>query len=110
MKLFQIILVLSSLLLINCVGVHPQKVDINKIKKERKLPTPDFFIPDAQYITSGNGSSWNLRQFLDFRFFSPPFFNGKETKQHKAAVYMAIKHMKDFEVVSWYSEVKRCWR
>ena len=106
MKLFQIILVLSSLLLINCVGVHPQKVDINKIKKERKLPTPDFFIPDAQYITSGNGSSWDLRQFLDFRFFSPPFFNSKETKQHKAAVYMAIKHMKDFEVVSWYSETR----
>ena len=34
MKLFQIILVLSSLLILtNCVGVHPQKVDISKIKK-----------------------------------------------------------------------------
>ena len=105
MKLFRIILVLSSLLILtNCVGVHPQKVDISKIKKERKLPEPDFFIPDAQYITSGNGSGWNLRQFLDFRFFSPPFFNSKEAKQHKAAVYMAIKHIKDFEVVSWYSK------
>ena len=56
MRLFQIILVLSSFILItNCVGVSPQKVDINKIKKERKLPQPNFLIPDAQYVTSGNG-------------------------------------------------------
>ena len=105
MKLFQIILVLSSFfILTNCVGVSPQKVDINKIKKERKLPKPDFFIPDAQYITTGNGSAWNLRHFMDFRFWSPPFFNSKETKQHESAVYMALEHVKDFEVVSWYSK------
>jgi len=37
MKLFQIILVLSSFFLLNnCVGVAPEKVNINKIKKERK--------------------------------------------------------------------------
>ena len=105
MKLFQIILVLSSLLILtNCVGVHPQKVDISKIKKERKLPEPNFFIPDAQYKTTGQGSSWNLRQFMDFRFWSPPFFNSKEQKQHKSAVYMALNHIKDFKVVSWYSK------
>ena len=105
MKLFQIILVLSSFfVLTNCVGVSPQKVDINKIKKERKLPKPDFFIPDAQYVTTGNGDTWDLRHFMDFRFWSPPFFNSKETKQHKSAVYMALEHVKDFEVVSWYSK------
>ena len=105
MKLFQIILVLSSFfVLTNCVGVSPQKVDINKIKKERKLPKPDFFIPDAQYVTSGNGYPWDLRHFMDFRFWSPPFFNSKETKQHESAVYMALEHVKDFEVVSWYSK------
>ena len=105
MRLFQIILVLSSFfVLTNCVGVSPQKVDINKIKKERKLPKPDFFIPDAQYVTSGNGYPWDLRHFMDFRFWSPPFFNSKETKQHKSAVYMALEHVKDFEVVSWYSK------
>ena len=105
MKLFQIILVLSSFfILTNCVGVNPQKVDINKINKERKLPKPDFFIPDAQYVTSGNGYPWDLRHFMDFRFWSPPFFNSKETKQHKSAVYMALEHVKDFEVVSWYSK------
>ena len=105
MRLFQIILVLSSFfVLTNCVGVSPQKVDINKIKKERKLPKPDFFIPDAQYVTSGNGYPWDLRHFMDFRFWSPPFFNSKETKQHKSAVYMALEHLKDFEVVSWYSK------
>ena len=105
MKLFRIILVLSSLLILtNCVGVHPQKVDISKIKKERKLPEPNFFIPDAQYKTTGQGSSWNLRQFMDFRFWSPPFFNSKEQKQHKAAVHMALNHVKNLEVVSWYSK------
>ena len=105
MKLFRIILVLISYLLIsNCVGVSPQKVDINKIKKERKLPKPNFLIPDAQYVTSGNGSSWNLRHFMDFRFWSPPYFNPKERRQHKSAVYTTLENMKDFEIVSWYSE------
>ena len=62
MKLFQIILVLSSFLLLNnCVGITPEKVNINKIKKERKLPNPNFFIPDAMYITAGNGYRWDLR-------------------------------------------------
>jgi surface antigen len=41
---------------------------------------------------------------MDFRFWSPPFFNSKEEKQHKSAVYMALNHVKDFEVVSWYSK------
>ena len=105
MKLFQIILVLISCLLFsNCVGVSPQKVDINKIKKERKLPEPNFLIPDAQYVTSGRGNSWDLRQFMDFRFWSPPYFNSNEARQHKSAVYTALENMKDFEVVSWYSE------
>ena len=105
MKLFRIILVLISYLLIsNCVGVSPQKVDINKIKKERKLPEPNFLIPDAQYVTTGNGSSWDLRHFMDFRFWSPPYFNSKETRQHKSAVYTTLENMKDFEIVSWYSE------
>ena len=105
MRLFQIILVLSSLIfLTNCVGVSPDRVDIKKIKKERKLPKPNFLIPDAQYVTSGNGSSWDLRQFMDFRFWSPPYFNSKEARQHKAAVYTTLENMKDFEVVSWYSK------
>ena len=105
MRLFQIILVLSSFILItNCVGVSPDKVDIKKIKKERKLPKPNFLTPDAQYVTSGNGSNWDLRQFMDFRFWSPPYFNSKESRQHKSAVYTMLENMKDFEVVSWYGE------
>ena len=105
MRLFPIILVLSSLIfLTNCVGVSPDKIDITKIKRERKLPEPNFLTPDAVYVTSGNGSSWDLRHFMDFRFWSPPYFNSNETKQHKAAVYTTLENMKDFEVVSWYSE------
>ena len=105
MRLFQIILVLSSFFLLNnCVGISPDKVDINKIKKERKLPEPNFLIPDAQYMTTGQGSSWDARHFMDFRFLSPPYFNSKETRQHKATVYTALENMKDFEVVSWYSK------
>ena len=105
MRLFQIILVLSSLILLtNCVGVSPDKVDINKIKKERKLPKPNFLIPDAQYVTSGNGTRWDLRQFMDFRIWSQPYFNSKETMQHKSAVHTELTHLKDFEIISWYSE------
>ena len=104
MKLFQIILVLSSFFLLNnCVGITPEKVNINQIKKERKLPNPNFFIPDAIYVTAGNGYRWDLRQFMDFRFWSPPYFNSKEAKQHRAAVFTTLENMKDFDVVSWYS-------
>ena len=105
MRLFQIILVLSSLIfLINCAGISPEKVNISKIKKERKLPQPNFFIPDAIYVTAGGGHRWDYRQFMDFRFWSPPHFNEKESNQHKSAVHMALTHAKDFEIVSWYSE------
>ena len=103
MKLFRIILVLISLLLVTNCGVPSQKVDINTVKKENKLPEPDFLIPDAQYLTAGQGQYWDLRQFLNFRFYSPPFFTSKEANLHKSAVFTALNHMKDFEVVSWYS-------
>ena len=103
MKLFQIILVLISLLLITNCGVPAQKVNINTIKKENKLPEPDFLIPDAQYLTAGQGQYWDLRQFLNFRFWELSPFTNKEAKIHKSTVYTALNHMKDFEVVSWYS-------
>ena len=100
MRLFQIILVLISFSLItNCAGINPDKVNITKIKKERKLPEPNFFIPDAIYVTSGNGSSWDLRQFMDFRFWSPPYFNSKEVNQHRSTVYTALENMKDLSLI-----------
>ena len=56
MRLFQIILVLSSFIfLTNCAGISPDKVNISKVKKDRKLPKPNFFIPDAVYVTAGGG-------------------------------------------------------
>ena len=67
MRLFQIILALSSFLfLTNCTGISPQEVNISKVKKERKLPKPNFFIPDAIYVTAGGGHRWDLRQFMDY--------------------------------------------
>jgi len=104
MKLFQIILVLTSFLLINNCGAPSQKVNINTVKKKNKLPEPDFLIPEAQYLTSGQGEYWDLRQFLNFRFWELSPFTGKEAKLHKSTVYTALNHMKDFEVVSWYSK------
>ena len=102
MKLFQIILVLISLLLITNCGVPAQKVNINTIKKENKLPEPDFLIPDASYMAATEG--WDLRQFLSFRFLAlSPYFTNKEANLHESTVYTALSHMKDFEVVSWYS-------
>ena len=63
MKSFQTILVLISLLLITNCGAPSQKVNINTVKKENKLPEPDFLIPEAQYLTAGQGEYWNLKQF-----------------------------------------------
>ena len=102
MKSFQIILVLISLLLINNCGTPSQKVDINTVKKENKLPEPDFLIPEAQNFEAYE--NWNLKQFLSFRFWSPPFFTSKEAKLHESTVFTALNNMQDFEVVSWYSQ------
>ena len=104
MKLFQTILVLISFLLItNCIGAPSKKVDINTVKKENKLPEPDFLIPDASYMAATEG--WDLRQFLSFRFLAlSPYFTNKEANLHESTVYTALNHMKDFEVVSWYSK------
>ena len=104
MKLFRIILVLISFLLItNCVGAPSQKVNINTVKKENKLPEPDFLIPDASYMAATEG--WDLRQFLSFRFLAlSPYFTNKEANLHKNTVFTALDNMKDFEVVSWYSK------
>ena len=102
MKLFRIILVLTSLLLITNCGAPSQKVNINTVKKENKLPEPDFLIPDASYMAATEG--WDLRQFLSFRFLAlSPYFTNKEANLHKNTVFTALDNMKDFEVVSWYS-------
>ncbi len=102
MKLFRIILVLISLLLITNCGAPSQKVNINTVKKENKLPEPDHLTPEAQNFEAYE--YWNLKQFLNFRFYSPPFFTSKEANLHKSTVYTALNHMKDFEVISWYSK------
>ena len=102
MKLFRIILVLTSLLLITNCGAPSQKVNINTVKKENKLPEPDRLTPKAQNFEAYE--YWNLKQFLNFRFYSPPFFTSKEANLHKSTVYTALNHMKDFEVISWYSK------
>ncbi|MDC0632364.1 hypothetical protein OAP22_00375 [Candidatus Pelagibacter ubique] len=94
----------SFLFLTNCAGISPDKVNISKVKKDRKLPKPNFFVPDAVYVTAGGGHRWDLRQFMDFRFWSPPYFDVKESSQHKSAVHMALTHARDFEIVSWYSK------
>ena len=102
MKLFRIILVLTSLLLITNCAPSSKKVDINTVKKENKLPEPDFLIPDASYMAATEG--WDLRQFLSFRFLAlSPYFTNKEANLHKNTVFTALDNMKDFEVVSWYS-------
>ena len=104
MKLFRIILVLTSLLLITNCAPSSKKVDINTVKKENKLPEPDFLLRDAQYLTACQGQNWDLRQLLNFRFWELSPFTNKEANLHETTVYTALNHMKDFVVVSWYSK------
>ena len=107
MKLFQIILVLISLILItNCVGIPSQKIDSKLLKDKNILPKPVFLTPDAIYMTAGYGERWDLRQYLNFRFWELSPFTNKEAKLHESAVYTALNNVTDFEVVSWYSETR----
>ena len=58
MKLFQIILVLSSFLLLNnCVGITPEKVNINKIKKTLKWK-PKINLKQGISILMKDTSNW----------------------------------------------------
>ena len=81
MKLFRIILVLISLILItNCVGIPSQKIDSKLLKDENVLPKPVFLTPDAIFMTAGYGERWDLRQYLNFRFWELSPFTNKEAK------------------------------
>jgi len=100
MKLFQIILVWSSILLLltNCTeGV----VTLNRPNSEMsgsllEMPTPMFFADEAKY--SMPAFFFRRTQFMRFSL------NKEEKQLHESAVFFMLDNAKNGEIVSWYSK------
>ena len=100
MKLFQIILVWSSILLLltNCTeGV----VTLNRPNSEMsgsllEMPTPMFFADEAKY--SMTSFFFRRTQFMRFSL------NKEEKQLHESAVFFMLNNAKNDEIVSWYSD------
>ena len=100
MKLFQIILVWSSILLLltNCTeGV----VTLNKPNSEMsgsllEMPVPIYLGDDVQY--SMPAFFWRTTQYLRFSL------NKEEKQLHQSAVFFMLNNARNGEIVSWYSK------
>lgn len=105
MKLFQVTLLIISLIFLSNCGVPPKQVNYNK-----NILNKDFMIEPSYKKTEGQFTDmlygWNDRQFISFRFWNLTGFKSDEKKQHKDAVYYALNNAEDFEIISWYSKTR----
>ena len=100
MKLFQIILVWSSILLLltNCTT---GTVTLNKPNSEMsgsllEMPTPMFFADEAKY--SMPAFFFRRTQFMRFSL------NKQEKQKHESAVFFMLDNAQNGEIVAWYSK------
>lgn len=93
MKLFRVIILLSSILLANCAG------NIQTVKETngsfRELPQPIML--GEKDIWRAPGMLWNHIQYLRFNL------NDDEKKMHQSAVYHALNNAGNGEITTWHS-------
>ena len=100
MKLFKVITVLISLVLLtNCTSSNVQKVSV--VPKETdgamaKMPYP-VMLGEGE-IWSAPGMLWNGAQYIRFNL------NKSEKNQHQQAVYHSLNNAKIGEITAWYSK------
>ncbi len=100
MKLFRVIILLSSLIfLANCssttgtLDIKPKEINHSF---NDTMPLPKFLGDDAKY--SFPAFLWRSTQYMRFRL------NKEEKQQHQSAVFFALENAKNGEIVSWYSK------
>ena len=95
MRLYRVIIILSSLLLTNCASNGVQTVKETQ-GRFLEFPNPET-IGEGQMWTAP-GMLWNHIQYLRFTL------NKEEKNLHQSAVYHALNNARDGEITSWYSK------
>ena len=95
MRLYRVIIILSSLLLTNCASNGVQTVKETQ-GRFQEFPTPET-LGEGQMWTAP-GMLWNHIQYLRFTL------NKEEKNLHQSAVYHALNNARDGEITSWYSK------
>lgn len=95
MKLFRVIILLSSLLLVGCMSSHINTVRETQGQFENDIPYP-VMLTERQAL-SLPGMLWNNIQYLRFSL------NNDEKKMHQSAVYHALNDAEIGVITSWYS-------
>lgn len=95
MRLFRVITLLSSLLLVGCMSGHINTVNETKGPLIDKIPFPTMLTENQ--ALSLPGMLWNNIQYLRFSL------NKKEKMMHQSAVYHALNDAELGVITSWYS-------
>ena len=95
MKLFKVIIILSSLLLTaNCAGAGGNYV---KETQGSFLKFPEPVTLGEHQLWSAPGMLWSHIQYLRFSL------NDEEKKMHQSAVYHALNNAENGQITSWHS-------
>jgi surface antigen len=95
MKLYQVIIILSSLLLTNCASNRIQTV---KETQQPFIEIPSPVLLGESHMWTAPGMLWNHIQYLRFNL------NKEEKNLHQSAVFHALNNARDGEITSWYSK------
>ena len=100
MKLFKVITVLTSLLLlVNCTSAGVQNVSVTPKETDgalAKMPYP-MMLGEGE-IWSAPGMLWNGVQYMRFNL------NKDEKSQHQQAVYHSLENGEIGQITAWYSK------
>ena len=95
MKLFKVIIVLSSLLF-STIALAGSKTPGDTKGTIGDMPEPQWLGDDLKY--SMPAYLFRKTQFMRFRL------NGTEKKLHESAVFFALTNVENGKIVSWYSK------
>ena len=95
MKLFKVITISSSLLLLSqCISQSQSIATIDKLKNN--FPNPVMLTENE--LRNPGQYSWNNKQYLNF------FLQDEEKKLHQSAVYNSLNNVRDNEITKWHSK------
>ena len=101
MRLYQAIILLSSVLLLNACSTGNMKGELSDTTGTfidiKKAPLN----MDETMLNAIPGFLWNNAQYLRFSL------NRNEKLQHRSSVYHALDNTKNGEVVAWYSKERK---
>ena len=96
MRLFQVILLISSIFFLD--------LNLNHSKSAEKFKWPKAIFTKERLGSVDN--RWNKAQYPGFYHLS---LSRVDKQKHKVAVYFALENLPDFKVSKWFNKKKKLW-